>query len=118
MPRPNKSNPALEASIALARELFAGLGDIQVRKMFGGAGVYYSGRMFALIADTEIYLKADRHNQADFDAHDCPYFHYDKGSGEVMTMSYRAMPLIGLDDPEEALHWARRGIEAALRAKP
>jgi DNA transformation protein len=112
-----KANPELDALIATAQDLFSGLGDIRVRKMFGGAGVYYDGRMFALLADNEIYLKADRINDPKFNAHDCPPFHYDKGTGEIMTMSYRAMPETACDDADEALAWARLGIEAAARAQ-
>ena len=41
------------------RELFAGFGPVVVRRMFGGAGIYAEGTMFALVADGVIYLKAD-----------------------------------------------------------
>lgn len=32
-------------------ELFAPLGSVSIRRMFGGAGVYFEGVMFALLAD-------------------------------------------------------------------
>lgn len=54
MAKKAKANPELDALIATAQDLFSGLGDIRVRKMFGGGGVYYDGRMFALLADNEI----------------------------------------------------------------
>lgn len=117
MAKKAKANPELDALIATALDLFDGLGDIRIRKMFGGAGVYYDGRMFALLAENEIYLKADRINNPKFDAKDCLPFHYDKGEGEIMTLSYRAMPESAFDDPEEALAWAKLGIEAAARAQ-
>jgi DNA transformation protein and related proteins len=41
------------------RDLFAGFGPIAVRAMFGGAGIYADGLMFALVVDDVIYLKAD-----------------------------------------------------------
>ena len=41
------------------RELFEPLGVIEIKRMFGGAGVYSAGVMFALIADEELYLKVD-----------------------------------------------------------
>lgn len=41
------------------RELFAGLGSVQIKRMFGGAGGYADGVMFLLLADDAIYLKAD-----------------------------------------------------------
>jgi TfoX/Sxy family transcriptional regulator of competence genes len=41
------------------KELFASLGPVQVKRMFGGAGGYADGVMFLLLADDAIYLKAD-----------------------------------------------------------
>lgn len=43
----------------LVCELFAGVGRVQIKRMFGGAGVYADGLMFALLAEDSIYLKAD-----------------------------------------------------------
>ena len=40
-------------------ELFAPMGPVTIRRMFGGAGVYAAGVMFALLAEDEIYLKVD-----------------------------------------------------------
>ena len=117
MSKKAKADPELDALIATAQDLFSSLRDIRVRKMFGGAGVFYDGRMFALLANNEIYLKADRISNPRFDAEECPPFHYDKGTGEIMTLSYRAMPESAFDDADEALAWARLGIEAAARAQ-
>ena len=41
------------------RDLFAGLGEVRVRKMFGGQGVYRDDLMFGLEAGGELFLKAD-----------------------------------------------------------
>lgn len=100
---------------AFAAELFAPLGPIRIRRMFGGAGVYAQERMFALLAFDTIYLKADAANAAAFDAEDCPAFTYAPPSGAAMTMSYRRMPESALEDPEDASRWGRLGLEAALR---
>ena len=41
------------------REIFRGLGPVQIRRMFGGQGVYRDELMFALVAAGELYLKTD-----------------------------------------------------------
>ena len=41
------------------KELFARLGPIQIKRMFGGAGGYADGPMFLLLDGEAIYLKAD-----------------------------------------------------------
>src|SRR3546814_9739567 len=45
--------------VDFAQELFAPLGGVSIRRMFGGAGLYCRGLMFGLIHDDTIYLKAD-----------------------------------------------------------
>ena len=45
-------------------EMFARLGPVAVRKMFGGFSIYADGTMFALAYDGVVYLKADDGNAA------------------------------------------------------
>lgn len=112
-----KHDPELEAGIATALELFAKMGNISARKMFGGAGIYLNGLMFVLIGYGDIYLKSDKANLGRFIKEACPPFIFHTKEGKAMEMSYRKMPESALDDIEEALAWGRLGYEAALRAK-
>ena len=112
-----KHDPELEAGIQTALELFARMGHLSARKMFGGAGIYLEGLMFVLIADGNIYLKADATNLGRFIQASCPPYVYHGKDGKVMEMSYRRMPDEALDDAHEALVWGRLGYEAARRAK-
>ena len=112
-----KHDPELEGGIATALELFAKMGRVTSRKMFGGAGIYLDGLMFALISDSNIYLKADKANLGRFIAQACPPFTYHTKDDKVMEMSYRLMPESALDDIGEALVWGRLGYDAALRGK-
>jgi DNA transformation protein len=114
---PAKHDPELEAGIETALELFARMGPLRARKMFGGAGIYLDGVMFVLIADGDIYLKADAKNVGAFIKVNCPPFVFHTKDGKAMEMSYRKMPDDALDDITEALIWGRVGYEAALRAK-
>lgn len=41
-------------------------GEVVVRKMFGGAGLYLAGRIFAIIDDDTLYFKARDHNRNDY----------------------------------------------------
>jgi DNA transformation protein and related proteins len=114
---PVKRDPELEAGIETALEIFARMGALSARKMFGGAGIYLDGLMFALIADGEIYLKSDATNLGAFIKQSCPPFVFHTKDGKVMEMSYRRMPESALDDSSEALDWGRLGFGAAKRAK-
>lgn len=99
------------------RELFAGLGPVQVKRMFGGAGVYADGVMFALLADEVIYLKADDALKASLKAEGCGPFIWSPANGpragEKVEMGYWRMPDAALDDPELAAEWGRKALAVA-----
>jgi DNA transformation protein and related proteins len=40
-------------------ELFAPVGGVSIKRMFGGLGIFKGGLMFALVADDVLYFKAD-----------------------------------------------------------
>jgi DNA transformation protein len=102
------------------RELFAEFGSVQVRRMFGGAGVYADGLMFALVSNGVIYLKADPEFVLEFERENCAPFQYDTKTGKRAIMSYWRMPDRLYDDTEELAQWARRALAAARQsqAKP
>jgi DNA transformation protein and related proteins len=96
-------------------EVFERFGRIEIKRMFGGHGIYHEGRMFALVARDTLYLKADLQSAADFDRLRLPAFEYTR-QGKTMPMSYREAPAEVFDDRDEAALWARRAWEAALRS--
>jgi len=67
--------------------------------MFGGAGIYADGTMFALVADGVIYLKADELSTPAFERENLPPFTYETKDGRRGVMSYRRMPERLYDDP-------------------
>lgn len=100
---------------AFAAELLAGLGPIRIKRMFGGAAAYYQDRIFALLDDEAIWIKVDADNEAAFIDEGCPRFTYPMKDGQFMEMAYRRLPDAALDEPDEAVRWARLGVEAAMR---
>lgn len=98
------------------RDLLRGFGPIELRRMFGGQGVYRDGLMFALVVDDVVYLKADERTVADFERAGCPPFEYVR-QGEIARLAYHRMPDAALEDTGEAVRWARLAFDAALRAQ-
>src|SRR4051812_35611150 len=84
--------------------------------MFGGAGIYADGTMFALVADGVIYLKADERSTPAFERENLPPFTYATKDGKRGVMSYRRMPERLYDDPDELATWARAALAAAQRS--
>jgi len=98
------------------RELFVEFGPVDVRRMFGGQGVFVEGRMIALISREVIHLKADVETIPDFEREGLGPFTYATKDGEHKLTSYWRMPERLYDEPEELAQWARRAHAAALRA--
>ncbi len=102
--------------VEFVQELFAPLGGVSIRRMFGGAGIYSRGIMFGLIDDDTIYLKADNETRKAFEARGCGPFVYD-GKGKPVQMSYWQMPSELIDDADTALAWARTALGVARASK-
>lgn len=91
------------------QDLLAVIGPVQAKRMFGGAGLYYQGVFFGLVADDALYFKVDESNRADYEA---------AGSGPfrpfgTYAMSYYEVPADVLEDADELAKWARKSIEVA-----
>lgn len=105
--------------MAYLLDALAPLGGVSVRKMFGGYGVYaetqVGKKMFALVADSELYLKADVQNQGEFEVLGLAPFAYEKG-GKTVRMSYFQAPPDAVESPSDLLPWAQSALAAAERA--
>jgi DNA transformation protein and related proteins len=96
-------------------ELFAAFGPVSVQRLFGGAGVYAEGTMFALVHAGVIYLKVDVVTLPAFEREGLAPFSYTTRNGRRGVMSYRRMPERLYDDPDELAVWARAALAAAQR---
>jgi DNA transformation protein and related proteins len=91
-----------------------GLGVVTSRKMFGGAGLYLDGTIFALIAYDTLYFKVDETNRSDFEEAGMePFRPFDETS---YVMSYYEVPIDILEEADELVEWAKNALAAARRA--
>jgi DNA transformation protein and related proteins len=97
------------------KEQFSFLGFITIRKMFGGAGIYFEGTMFGLVADDTIYLKVNENNKAKFEEIGMGPFTYDGKKGKPIKMSYYQLPEDILEDTEELRQWAEDSVLASKK---
>lgn len=104
-------------------DLFAAFGPVAVRRMFGGAGLYADGLMFALWAGDTFYLKADAALAEDLKGRGSVPFSY-VAKGVTRTMGgFWSVPEEALDDAEDLAALARRALFVAhaaneAKAKP
>ncbi|OHA04078.1 MAG: hypothetical protein A3J58_02460 [Candidatus Sungbacteria bacterium RIFCSPHIGHO2_02_FULL_52_23] len=98
-------------------DLLGGMPGITSRPMFSGWGIYKDGIIFAIIADGELYFKADEENQKYFERLSSTPFSYTMKNGKVSTLSYRILPEEAREDKRELEQWIARSVGASIRAK-
>lgn len=97
-------------------DLFSAFGPVRARRMFGGAGIYADGLMFALEIDGLIYLKADATLAALLAEQGSAPFSYLAKTGPRTMNSFWRAPDAALDEPEALAELARRALDVARRA--
>jgi DNA transformation protein len=99
------------------KELFAGLGPVQIKRMFGGAGGYADGVMFLLLDNDTIHIKVDDALKVELrEAGSGPFVWEPRTgprAGEKVDLGYWRLPDSALDDPDEAANWGRKALAIA-----
>ena len=101
--------------VAYVVELMQSIGPVRAKGMFGGHGIFLDELMFGLVADSTLYLKADKETESEFKEKGLEAFTYNK-KGKAFKMSYYQAPEEALEDSEEMNSWANKAYSVALRA--
>lgn len=100
-----------------ARELFAPFGEIRIKRMFGGAGVYCDEMFFALLDDDMVFLKVDETTRDEFVRFGLAPFSFESKDGTRTEMGgYHAAPGDIFDDEDALKRWTTLALDAASRA--
>lgn len=98
-------------------ELLDAIGNVSIRRMFGGFGFFRDGLMFALEYCGILYLKADDENRDSFTELDLPPFLFVSKSGKEGRLSYYQSPEGALQNPAAMKPWAQASFDAAVRKR-
>lgn len=91
----------------LIMERLASIGNISIKKMFGGHGIFCEGNMFGIVnSKGEAYLKADETNKPDYD---------ENGSHQHGKMPYFSIPDEVMNDPDQLVEWSKKSIVIAKK---
>jgi DNA transformation protein len=96
-------------------ELLQSIGPVRAKGMFGGYGIFLEELMFGLVADSTLYLKADKETENEFKEKGLEAFTYTK-KGKEFKMSYYQASEEALEKREEMNSWATKAYQTALRA--
>ena len=100
------------------RDLFATIGPISIKRMFGGQGIYADGLIIAAVQSGRLMVKGDALCSAQYEAAGMERWAYENPkTGKKTFMPYWQVPESALDDPDEMAKWARLALEAGGRSK-
>lgn len=86
------------------------------RAMMGGRTLYGDGVVFAIVADDQLWFKADAMSDGEWDAQGAARFTYAMSDGRTGSMNYRLAPDDCYDDPDALRQWGALALEAGRRA--
>ncbi|WP_293861970.1 TfoX/Sxy family protein [uncultured Alsobacter sp.] len=96
-------------------DVFAPAARVDVRRMFGGKGIFTADRMVGLESGGVIYLKIDAETEPAFVEAGCECFSYGTKTGRTVTLPYRRLPEEAFEDPDALRRWYRLAVDAAFR---
>ncbi|MAY36387.1 TfoX/Sxy family protein [Litorivivens sp.] len=97
-------------------QLIPGADRVQLRRMFGGVGLFEHNTMFAIAVNERLFLKADAKTRGDFERRGLERFHYDHNDQSLTLDFYLAPAEVFRHDRDMAL-WVNRARAAAFRGK-
>ncbi|TFY98673.1 TfoX/Sxy family protein [Ramlibacter rhizophilus] len=110
-------SPARRAEFAeYCAELLASAGAVQLRRMFGGHGLYVDGLFVAIITGERLYLKADAETAPAFERAGGQRFSH-RSRERVVSLQFWTPPAEAMDSPALMQPWGRLALAAALRAR-
>ncbi len=89
----------------VVHDLLGHISGITSKAMFGGYGVYQNGKIFAIIVDGVLYLKANETTKKFFTKHGSYQFTYAKKNGKTYTMNYWFVPEEVYENRDRFAEW-------------
>lgn len=104
-----------EQTTLYVKDQLSDFADVEMKKMFGGIGIFLDGIMFGMItAKEEFMMRVGEENIQDFKSKDSKPFHHEKkGKG----MPYWEVPVDVAEERTELKAWASKSYEVAVAAK-
>ena len=86
----------------------SGWDEVNIKRMFGGAGLYSDGLAFALIANDVVYLKVDDTNRDKYIRQGS--FPLKPFSSDATVKSFYNIPSDVFEDSDQFIEWAEESL--------
>ena len=109
--------PVSDDYLEYLHDLLAWVPGLRAKRMFGGAGLYGEELFFAIVADDELYLKADDESRPLYRGGGSEPFLFVTKKGKESTMDYWLVPAEILEEPEALRVWVQAALDSAVRSR-
>jgi len=94
-------------------DLLGDFSGVSSRAMFGGYGIYKDDTIFAIIAEGELYFKAQKETEDFFKSRNSRRFTYRKRDGKTYTMNYWFVPEEVYENRDTFAEWVEKALARA-----
>lgn len=93
------------------------VGHVSIKKMFGGAGIYFDGLIFGVINNEDVlFFKVDDSNRSDYVS--IGMMPFKPFADKPMVMPYYEVPEEVVENMERLAEWASKAIEVSQKTLP
>ena len=97
---------------AYVLDQLSGLGEVEAKPMFGGAGFYLDGTFFGILYQERLYFRVSPASIGDYKTRKMkPFKPFEGRKGS--SKNYYQVPVEILESPGDLMAWARRAATAA-----
>ncbi len=100
----------------ILRDAMRDIEGVTARAMFGGHALYKDDIVFGILADEQLYFKADAKSITAYKARDSEPFTYEAKNKKRIAMSYWEVPAEILENPSDLAEWVGEAVAVNRRA--
>ena len=100
-----------------AVDLLAPLGDVQLRRFFGGWGLVLESVQFGVVLGGTLYFNVDDTTRQKYIDADSKPFEYDTKKRRVTVRRFYEVPAELLEGASDIVEWAEAALEVSRRKK-
>jgi DNA transformation protein len=97
---------------AFVLDQLSGLGDVEAKPMFGGAGYYLDGEFFAILYKQHLYFRVSSDTKSEYTKRKMKPFRPFEGK-RGSSKNYYEVPVEIIESPPDLIRWARAAQRAA-----
>lgn len=94
------------------------IGDIEVKRFFGGYALRHAGVQFAMVMKGSVYFHVDDTTRIKYQQHQSQAFHYVSKTKDIIVNRYFEVPATPMESDAELIAWARESIRTVKITSP